>query len=177
MDGTSLRVYGLNSLFRPLWVLNTDKRRSHTQLQGNMAQAVVSVALRPQGFSSRAGRSGSVPGSGGLALLRPAVHAGLKSWDAPRCAADGAMPMRVQTSALRARIRAWRARGIIEERFVPRRIGKAVVEARCRNASIPARHAVARGFGWLKGGRRVAIRYAPYAHCCLDFPYLAGTWI
>ncbi len=119
MDGTNLRVYGLNSPFRPLRVLNTDKRRIHTPLQGNRAQAVVSVcadgsrshrnrkrplqgnraqavvsvAIRTQGFSSRAGRSGSVPASGGLALLRPAVQAGLKAWDAPRCAADGAMPM------------------------------------------------------------------------------------
>ena len=41
----------------------------------------------------------------------------------------------------------------------------------------PARNAGERGIGWLKHGRRVAIRYAPYAHRCLGFLDLAGVWI
>ena len=33
------------------------------------------------------------------------------------------------------------------------------------------------GTGWLQRGRRVATRYDQYVPCCLDFLYLAGTWI
>lgn len=40
-----------------------------------------------------------------------------------------------------------------------------------------ARYAVARVFAWFKGRRRMATRYAPYAHRCLGFLYLAGLWI
>ena len=36
---------------------------------------------------------------------------------------------------------------------------------------------MARGPGWLKGWRRVATRYAQYAHRFLGFLYLAGAWI
>ena len=38
-----------------------------------------------------------------------------------------------------------------------------------------ARNAVERGFGWLKGWRRVATRYDQYAHRFLGFLYLAGA--
>ena len=41
----------------------------------------------------------------------------------------------------------------------------------------PARNAVERGLGWLKGGQRVATRYAQDAHRCLGFLYLAGAWL
>ena len=71
--------------------------------------------------------------------------------------------------------RAWRAQRDIEA-VLPAR-------GRCLNPQshdperYPARKAVERGLGGLKHGRRVATRYAPYAHRCLGFLYLAGAWI
>ena len=40
----------------------------------------------------------------------------------------------------------------------------------------PARNAVERGLGWLKGWRRVAARYDKYAHRFLGFLYRAEAW-
>ena len=41
----------------------------------------------------------------------------------------------------------------------------------------PARNTGERGLNWLKWWRRVATSYAPYAHRCLGFLYLAAAWI
>lgn len=70
---------------------------------------------------------------------------------------------------------AWRARQGI----------KTVIPARARRTNpqphdperYPARNVVKRNLDWLKRGRRMAIRYGPYAHRCLGSLYLAAAWI
>ena len=58
-----------------------------------------------------------------------------------------------------------------------RRAGWAVPCAKLKTQRYPARNAVARGLGWLKGWRRVAARYDQYVHHFLGFLYLVETWI
>ena len=72
-------------------------------------------------------------------------------------------------------MRAWRERRGIEA-VIPARKGRANPRPHDPER-YPARHAVERGLGWLKHGRRVATRYDPYAHHSLGFLYWAGAWI
>ena len=71
--------------------------------------------------------------------------------------------------------RAWRAPQAIEA-VIPTQHRRLNPQSRDPER-YPARHAAERGLGWLAHGRRVATRYAPYAHRCLGFLYLAGAWI
>ena len=71
--------------------------------------------------------------------------------------------------------RPWLApRGI--QAVIPARTGRLDLQS-CDPEAYPARHAVARRCGWLKGWRRVAARYDQHAPRCLGFLCLAGTWI
>ena len=71
--------------------------------------------------------------------------------------------------------RAWRApRGT--EAVLPARKGRTNPQPHDPER-YQARHAIERGLGWLKQGRRVATRYDPYAHRGLGFRYWAGAWI
>ena len=136
--------------------------RGRAVLDGAVGRLLASVAGRvrePDGLP--AGRAGAVRGAAGQHVAR-AAGASLSCLIADRAhdrdaGRAGRGPRDVE-AVLPARRRRANAQPRDPERYPARRAG----------------HGIS---GWLPRGRYAATGYDPYAHRCLDFPYLAAAWI
>ena len=168
--------------------LQADPDRSAVRLDSAVMRAHVSAAGTPpnpgtdhalgrsrggfgtqiHGLADRRGRPLRV--TGGPRHDRTQARARVEAWtDTPR-------PCLMADRAYNGDgFRAWRApRGA--EAVLPARKGRTPSQPH-NPERYQARNAIEGGLGWLKQGRRVATRYAPYAHRGLGFRYWAGAWI